>query len=503
MEQKKINRILAKASEGANRYPVEDILARFGVEYRIRGTQAWFICPVCGKPKYDYCSATIQGIGMGKWCCQSCKTGGGTFRLYSLLSGQSETDSLLALGVLSGMVTNDEYEEATGSEDSRTKLRADENVRKKIEEKKASETVERKAPIKTVDFVYRNLLSLPQFQLTDEARDYLRSRRLSDKEITELGFFSYKENFSVKRFMDTLSKSLYGKGIAELDPERKTGLYNSLWGIPGFYFEYNNSEKNTGTWKFISPIPDCVGIPIKNSEGHISALQMRWLDGEKDNKYFYVSSRKYHQNEAKHTNFGSSPGSPVAALYPEKVIGQTFYVTEGLFKAKELSRSGNVCYSVQGVNSFYYVADEIKETLDSDEFRKRGGNSAKRVALAFDADMYSKWQVLDAAVKASANISRKTQMETYILLWDPSLGKGYDDYKFLCEDKGYNYCSGLRTIDWRRFADIAKEASQDADKCFSHQHGKSPEPADRTGTEWSGYLHWYLFEQRIKPMFGF
>ncbi|MBR5180565.1 MAG: DUF3854 domain-containing protein [Lachnospiraceae bacterium] len=501
MQQKQINRIVAKASEGANSYPIEDILSRFGVEYRIRGTQAWFRCPVCNKPKFDYCSATVQGVGQGKWCCQSCKAGGGTFRLYSALSGKDDTESLLSLGVLSGAITNEEYDEATGSEDSRYKLHADEKIREKIERKKAEETVERKAPIKTVDFIYRQLLSLPQFQLTEEGRNYLRGRRLSDEEIDRVGFFSYKEKFSVMEFMNSVSVSLYGKGLDEIKPEVKTGLYNSLWGIPGFYFEFKDSKKNSGTWRFIAPCSSCVGIPIKNSEGLITALQMRWLEGNRDNKYFYISSRKYHQNESKNTNFGSSPGSPVAVCYPDKITGVTFYVTEGLFKARELAKSGNVCYSVQGVNSFYYVADEIKETLSSRAFREHGGTDVKRVALAFDADMYSKWQVLDAAMKAAANISRKTEKDTYVLLWKPDLGKGFDDYKFNCLDQGLDFMKGLKVLEWREFATLAKKAETDADKLFIKRHSATPTPADRTQTEWGNYLCFYLYEQRIKPLF--
>lgn len=500
MEQKRVNWILKKASEGADKYPIEDILSRFGAEVRVRGTQAWFRCPVCNKPKFDYCSATIKGPGAGRWCCQSCKAGGGTFRLYGALSGKDDTESLLELGVLAGTVTNEEYEEVTGTEDSRYKLKADESIRRRIEEKKAEETVERKAPIKTVDYVYRKLLSLPQFQLTEEAKTYLLGRRLSEKEIEEMGFFSYKERFMVKDLMDLISQELYGKPQNELDEELVGSLYNSLWGIPGFYFEFKDSSKKTGSWRFVPPCKDCVGIPIRNSEGQISALQMRWLKGDRDNKYFYISSRKYHQGEK--TNFGSSPGSPVAVLYPERIEGETFYVTEGVFKAHEMAKANNVCYSVQGVNSFYYVADELLDTLESPIYKSRGGKGISRIALAFDADMFSKWQVLEAAIKAAANISRKTEKDVYILLWNPEMGKGFDDYKFTSDDRGEDYRQGLRVIDWHTFSDWAQAASVEADNWFTQQHKSKPGASDRTGTEWGGYLRWYLFECRVKTLFS-
>ena len=498
MEQKKINRIKAKASEGADKYPIEDILSRFGGETRLRGTQAWFRCPVCNKPKFDYCSATVKGPGTGRWCCQSCKAGGGTFRLYSALSGKDDSESLLELGVLSGAITNEEYEAVTGTEDSRYKLRMDESVRRRIEEKKAEETVERKAPIKTVDYVYKKLLSLPEFQLSEEGRNYLLSRRLSEKEIEDYGFFSYKERFMVKDLMNLIALDLYGKTQEELDGQIINGLYNSLWGIPGFYFEFADSSKKTGSWRFVAPCKNCVGIPIRNSEGQISALQMRWLEGERDNKYFYISSRKYHQGQK--TNFGSSPGSPVAVLYPERVMGETFYVTEGVFKARELAKSGNVCFSVQGVNSFYYVADELLDTLDSPLYLEKGGKGIKRVALAFDADMFSKWQVLEAATKAASHIASKTKKDVYILIWNPELGKGFDDYRFTCADRGLDYLSGLRTIEWHSFSDWAQAASLEADNWWAQKHGAVPGAGDRTGAEWGSYLHWYLYDCRVKKL---
>lgn len=499
MEQKKINYILAKASEGANKYPIEDILARFGVSTKVRGTQAWFVCPVCGKPKYDYCSATIKGQGAGLWCCQSCKTGGGTFRLYALLSGCSDTEALLSLGVLAGTITNEEFEMATGTEDSRAKLKADEDIRRRIAEKKATETVERKAPIKIVDYIYRKMLSLPEFKLSDEGRRYLREvRHYSDETIDEMGFFTYSKNFSIEKVLDMVAQEKCGRPLKELDKDIVQGLYNSLWGIPGFYYKYSNKEHTKGVWRFAYPTPDCVGIPIKNGEGRISALQMRWISEEKckGSKYFYISSRKFHQGDK--TNYGSSPGTPVAVLYPESINGKTLYVTEGVFKAKEITDFGNVCFSVQGVNAFYYVADEISETLKSSEYRKRGGKGAEKVVLVFDADFATKWQVLDAAIKAAANISRKSKLPVYIMYWNPRLGKGFDDMKFNCSEQGIDYLKELRIIEWRDFSDKAKEAEQDTDTYWKQLHGKEPTSSERTGKEWGNYLYYYLFEVRLK-----
>lgn len=496
MQQKKINYVIRKASEGANRYPIEDVLARFGVTTKVRGTQAWFICPVCDKPKYDYCSATIKGHGTGWWCCQACKTGGGTFRLYSLLKGCTDTEALLSLGVLSGTVSNEEYEEVTGTEDSRSKLRADEGIRRKIAEKKASSLVERKAPVKVVDYVYRKILELDQFRLSQEGYLYLKNRNLSDEEILEAGYFSYNDKFSVNELLNVISQDKYRKPLKELDEKLKKDLYDSLWGIPGFYYQYTDKKKMSGVWKFVHPTPECVGIPIKNGNGLISALQMRQMKDTEGPKYFYISSRKYHQGD--NTSYGSSPGTPVSVIYPEKIGGKTLYVTEGVFKGNELAKFGNVSFSVQGVNSFSYVADEISETLKSREYRARGGEGAERVVLVFDADSMAKWQVLSAAVKAATHISEKTSLPTYVMYWNPKLGKGFDDMKFYCQEKDIDYVSELRIIDWKTFASFAREAETDADAYFSKIHGRVPGASDKSGKEWGNYLYFYLYEVRLK-----
>ena len=116
--------------------------------------------------------------------------------------------------------------------------------------------------------------------------------------------------------------------------------------------------------------------------------------------------------------------------------------------------------------------------------------------------MFSKWQVLEAAIKASANISRKTEKDVYILLWNPEMGKGFDDYKFTSDDRGEDYRQGLRVIDWHTFSSWAEAASLEADNWFKTQHGKEPGSGDRTASEWGGYLHWYLYECRVKKMFS-
>jgi len=485
MQQRRINYLLARSKAGADTFPIEAILEKYygSSELRRRGDQIWFPCPFCGSPDLDKCSATPR---KRQFRCFGCGEGGGVIKLLSQLKGISYTDAQLEIGVMSGALSYEEYEEVTGDKDSRRKFASDEAVRRRIEEKKAEEEVEQKAPITRVDLVYRHLLALPQFALGNTAHTYLLGRKLSENEIEEVGFFSYKEFFRIRDLLTSIQK------------EEPSFTYNGLLGVPGFYFEYKDSSKTQGYWRFIPPMKGCLGIPIRNGSGLITALQMRWLGDKIDNKYFYVSSRKYLGGET--TSFGSSSGSPVCVCYPEKVLGQTFYVTEGFFKAREIAKSGCVAFSVQGVNSYYYVGAEIEEVLCSSEFKERGGESYQRIALAFDADMYRKHQVLDAAMKAASSLAHKTGKDIYIMFWSPELGKGYDDMKFYCESKGMDYLKELRTLDWRVFGSYAAASEKEADERYLSLHPNSNLTKVRGEEEWSGYLYEALFVQRIAPL---
>ena len=172
----------------------------------------------------------------------------------------------------------------------------DGKIFKKMEEK-SSDEVELKAPLEVVDLVYRHLLSLPEFALDTTDKNYLISRGLSEEEIKDVGFFSYKKNFSIDKLIDNIRKTV------------PSFTYNHLRGVAGFFFQYTNKEKTKGVWKFKSPYFDSVGIPLRNADGLISALQMRYCGKKKtDNKYFYISSKNISvKNEV--VAFGAGCGS--------------------------------------------------------------------------------------------------------------------------------------------------------------------------------------------------
>ena len=156
-----------------------------------------------------------------------------------------------------------------------------------------------------------------------------------------------------------LHEDILLRGIVCPDKGGKTDFTPAaLYGVPGFFFE--EIKEGKGKWHFKAPMPNCIGIPLKNAYGEIVALQMRNLERNAKNKYFYVSS-KYESQKNKAYGYGASPGSPVAVFYPPSIDIPTFYIGEGYFKMREIAKEGAVAFSVQGVNSLSYVTEEITE----------------------------------------------------------------------------------------------------------------------------------------------
>lgn len=487
MRQKEVNEIKDRAVRSARSVLCTSILRMAGLPMKTRGNQVYSICYNCGDGTTVKSDKFSVNTDKNLYHCFGCGCGGGAPKLYSELFKTSYMDACLHLAYQNGDVTKEEVERVTGSSDALNKLRADEGAFLKREEKDADE-VEQKADVETIDLVYRHMLKLPEFALSTTGRHYLATtRKLSDAEINEVGFFEYKTPFSVDRL------------ILSIRQEKPAFDYNDLLGVAGFYFRFTNKERTRGVWVFKSPYKDCIGIPLRNAEGKISALQMRYL-GPKDtkNKYFYVSSKSVREKNA---GFGAGCGSPVAVIYPEKIQNSTFCVGEGFFKMKELSKNGSVCFSVQGVNSFTYVADEVKAVLASENLKKKIVGMGKRTIkfmIVYDADMYRKIQVLEAGVKTADYLSKKfPDREVSFLIWNPNLGKGFDDMKYYCEEHGIPYLHQLRKISASDFIEKVRVSVEAADSRYLQHNKGLADTKIRQTKEWGDYLYEELYVKRI------
>lgn len=489
MRQSEINRIRDRAVAAAQECSCVDILRKNGFSTRQRGNQTYAQCYNCGKQNKFSVNTDVN-----MYHCFSCGIGGGPIKLYSQLKGLKYIDAALLIARASGDISNEEYDRATGTPDARQKISSDAEVFKKIEEKKAEEEAEYKAPPETTDLVYRHLLKLPEFALTEEAYRYLVNRRkLSDRIIKEVGFFSYSKGFKIEKLIESIKS------------EKPDFDLRQFVGVPGFYFIFADEKKKNGWWSFKNASPDCLGIPLRNSYGQIVAFQYRYMGEQlRDNKYFYLSSRNI-KNEGKINGYGSSPGSPVSVCFPDTIENAVFYIGEGMFKMLELSKEGSVCFSCQGVQTFHYVADEAKECMKCPTLIQRSasmkGSREVSFCIVYDMDMYSKVQVVNAAVKTGNYLKKEFPGKRIsLLLWRDSLGKGYDDMKFYCLNNGMDYHSKCRVVDFDQFESIVNEAVDAADETYFSVFGKKKDLKFRLTKEWKRYIYEELYMKRILPI---
>ena len=510
-KQQDINKIKDRAVPSAKETSCVNILKEAGYPL-VRGTgsrssQIYSVCPICGKGS-DISAGRVKkdkfSITQNKnnWYCFGCGKGGGAPKLYSILYNVEYIEACLILACKNGDITQEEFNKATTSCDARKKLKSDTKIYQKIEEVEA-ESKEFIAPVKTVDLVYRHMLSLPSFKLSDEHRKYLKEKRgYEDAEIDEIGFFSYLSNFSIDTLVENIRK------------EAPKFTHNNLCGVAGFFFVYSNKAKTMGKWCFKSPYPDCLGIPLRNYEGKIMALQLRYLgDRPTDNKYFYVSS-KGQAVKGKETGYGVSCGTPVSTFYPKELKNANIFIGEGFFKMREVSKEGSIALSIQGVNSIKDVATEINNLISSkiliEKARNLSYESRKfRLIIVFDMDMFRKTQVLEAGIKFSNYLKKHyPNKDISFLIWNEKLGKGFDDMKFYCQKAGIDYRKSIGLINSETFCSEVEQAYMICDNKYinSSVHKEDGLRSDDTKIRRTDYYSELLFDElynnRLKVYFN-
>jgi len=487
MKQKEVNLIRDKAINSSIKYMCEDILKEKGCSLKRRGIQLYTHCYKCGNAGGYIPDHFSVNISKNMYHCFGCGEGGGPAKLYSNLFNVSYIDSALTLALRLGEITEIEFKKASSSIDAIKKFSKGEGAIRKFEEVKSS-SIEVKAPSNVCNIVYSNLLSLPEFKLSEEHKKYLMEvRHLTEKEIIELGFFTYHKEFNLDVFVSSILQKYRGF------------TYNHLYGVPGFFFE--KKTRNSGVWHFKKPMPNCIGISLKNWKRELVAFQMRNMKPKSNNKYFYVSS-KYESNNNPNFGYGSSSGSPVAVFYPPLLKIPTFYIGEGFFKMYEISKEGAVTFSVQGVNAISYVAEEIKRVLlnsvNSLPTTLTGKNEIKLV-IVFDADMYENIQVLEAGLKASVHFSQEFPNKPIsFLLWKDEYGKGFDDMKFYCQSKGIDYKTKVKVFSKDVFLDYVRASIQSSDDRYISMYGKTEDILIRRTKEYRRILYDELYNKRIK-----
>lgn len=261
-----------------------------------------------------------------------------------------------------------------------------------------------------------------QEKLSNKHYYHLKEERgLTDEEIKEAGFFTMSEDYNMLAVLyyrlvvehGLKPNSLNVPGFWRYDNTGTIGLFNNP--ATGEAIEFDKSDPQY-YWYFNKI--DALGIPIKDEEGNIIAIQLRPDKGRLKGKYIWFSSANNDGVDNKID--GVSSGSPHDIAYPEKWTTPHLFITEGKFKSLSITRSfRSPSISLQGINSYRGVSETI------DKMNKRHDKEVKNVLVAFDSDMSYNSAVLNATIKMAK--SELSEYNVYVAVWDYKYGKGIDD----------------------------------------------------------------------------
>ena len=150
------------------------------------------------------------------------------------------------------------------------------------------------------------------------------------------------------------------------------------------------------------------------------------------------------------------------------------------------------------------VVDEIEKCLESDRIKSLKDKNLfsdkcpLTIAITYDADMYKNIHVLQAGMKWCESLNaRFPKVPVVYLLWDLNLGKGFDDMKYYCLDKGINYYDKCFVLDADMFNNYAQESIDNAIGRHKKKFGEM-ELACRIRTdEFKDFLYDELWRKRL------
>lgn len=270
-----------------------------------------------------------------------------------------------------------------------------------------------------LDKAYRIFLDL--CPLDQRTIDALTERGLSMEEIEAAGFKTFPKRAIRRELHKKLSE-------ANVRPES----------VPGLYLKKNETIIN---FRF----HDAILIPIKNVEGLIVGLQLRFFNKGDGPRYIWFTSSDSSTETCRYD--GKSVGTPIAFVDAVKKNSSTLFITEGLFKALAI----NKCYgcpvlSVQGVGNITGIESIIDSVLIKYP-------NIKRILIAYDADFINNVNVTSHAVRLYKTMLNHCPNMTYqYVIWDEEYGKGFDD--LIKNTGGWNVKSIVRTIDMAQFAEV-------------------------------------------------
>lgn len=241
-------------------------------------------------------------------------------------------------------------------------------------------------------------------KLSDNHLTYLKEKRhLTDEEIAKYKLFTFPSRGILRTFLKRITEAFDSTDV--------------LGRIPGFYKRVK--EDNFTFMRYAG-----IGIPIFNEKGNIVGIQIR-KDTDDGQRYTWFSSAFAINDEKKENEKGTSSGSPVAVIYPNKIKYKTIFITEGFFKAAEIAKNFNcIVLSVQGVSTWKpikAIIDNLFNVISIPNYE------IKYVCPAFDADMCRNINVYMQLKKMTDSLKADRDFIINYICWDMNLGKGIDD----------------------------------------------------------------------------
>lgn len=246
-------------------------------------------------------------------------------------------------------------------------------------------------PEKPMATIYRRDVDyqrvLDEASLTEEDRQNLRNRGLTDEAIAHYGYKSYPQDGAL----------IAANMVAE--------TFN-VAGVPGFYSDQGKWKLKNGVGILI-PVRDVTGVSHRG-KGYIQGFQVRSPHvTENCPRYYWLSSSD------KEEGTGANAWCHFAGWPEETVI-----LTEGALKADIINfYTQKPVLAVMGVNSTSHLPEAL------DHLAQLG---VARILVAFDMDYHTNPRVAEALARMNALLDKKGFMHQQ-LTWDPAY-KGFDDY---------------------------------------------------------------------------
>ena len=362
----------------------------------------------------------------GIFKCFACGEGGDAIKFLAQLRGLNYVEATFEIALQEGIITSSEYEKYFRKR--RYYKKEVENIEKSYTQRDKKKFKPDKAPIAKLNRIYNIFLDC--LSLKSEHSQYLQDKRGLPTEIIRVRKYKSSQ-YPTKRFMERFKEAL----------EQEKESFNSLKKVPGFYQKF--SKKHGWYWTF--PYYKGIFIPIRNAKGQIEGLQIRRDEKEEHRgRYFWFSSS--FAEFAKNHRYGTSSGSPLDVIYPEKKPAKTLFITEGRFKSEIIIQKMNsASISVQGVGNWRNIDKEIIEVEKKVKKQYPCFKGFAYICVAFDSDMSYKYQVYKQLKKMTDYLEKAMpDREIFYLHWNGEY-KGIDDLLFNSNYQTPRDCGRLLT----------------------------------------------------------